>query len=280
MGVTTLDAPGAVRLPCAGGRVRFVGPAPVATGLFESLDSLSIPGPEDLPVLDVTVSPDARTADGVVDGSRLWSVSLPVGAPVGALIGQIVGTLTTLLTRLLYVHAGVVAFEGRGMILVGESGAGKTSTVAGLVRRGAMYLSDEVALLDPAAGTVIPFHAPMAVKPWTRKAAGILPPGRMVFREGGVEFWLPDRLAREPIVPETFVLLRQEESGVRLNPISRAAMLLALAGHASSFKQQQRVQQAFSGFSRLLRNTRCMVFNTTHPASHADLLALLARRPA
>ncbi len=270
---------GPVRLPCAGGLVRLTGPARVVALLVESLSALSIPS-EVLPVLDVTVSSDARTADGAADGHLMWSVALPAGAPVGTLLGQIVGTLTTLLTRLIYVHAGVVAFEGRGMILVGESGAGKTSTVAALVRRGAAYLSDEVALFDPAAGTVMPFPVPMAVKSWTRKAAGILPPGRTAAREGRVEFWLPDRLARAPIVADTFVLLRHEGAGVRLTSISRAAMLLALARHASSFKQEHRVQQAFAGFSRLLRNARCMVLETTHPASHADLLVTLARRPA
>jgi hypothetical protein len=245
--------------------------------LAESLSTLSIPS-EVLPVLDVTLSPDARTADGVVDGLPMWSIALPAGALVATLLGQVVGTLTTLLTRLLFVHAGVVAFDGRGMILVGESGVGKTSTVAALVRRGATYLSDEVALLDPEAGVVIPFTLPMAVKPWTRKAAGALPPGRTVLREGGVEFWLPHHLEPAPISIDAFILLHHEERETHVKPISRAAMLLALARHASSFKQQHRVNAAFAGFSKLLRNARTMVFETPCPAAHADLLVTIGRQ--
>lgn len=273
----TPEAPGAVRLPCVGGLVRLTGPGRVTTVLAESLSTLSIPR-EALPVLDVTLSPDARTADGVVDGRPMWSIALPAGALVGAVLGQIVGTLTTLLTRLLFVHAGVVAFDGRGMILVGESGAGKTSTVAALVRRGATYLSDEVALLDPEAGVVLPFALPMAVKPWTRKAAGVLPPGRTVLREGGVELWFPQRLEPAPVAIDMFILLHHDGRETRVKPISRAAMLLALARHASSFKQQHRVNAAFVGFSQLLRNARTMVFETPRPAAHADLLVTIGRQ--
>jgi hypothetical protein len=271
------EPPGAVRLPCAGGLVRLTGPGRVTKVLAESLSTLSIPS-EALPVLEITLSPDARTADGIVDGRPMWSIALPAGALVGTLLGQVVGTLTTLLTRLLFVHAGVVAFDGRGMILVGESGAGKTSTVAALVRRGATYLSDEVALLDPEAGVVIPFTLPMAVKPWTRRAAGVLPPGRTVHRERGVDLWFPQRLDPAPALVEVFILLDHGGQEARLKPLSRGAMLLALARHASSFKQQHRVNAAFAGFAQLLRSARTMVFETPRPAAHADLLVAIGRR--
>jgi hypothetical protein len=226
----------------------------------------------------VTLSPDAQMADGVVDGRLMWSIPIPPETPVATLLGQIIGTLTTLLSRYLFVHAGVVASAGRGMILVGESGAGKTSTVGALVRGGAVFLSDEVALLDPAAGVVIPFTLPMAVKPWTRKAAGGLPPGRAVVREDGVEFWLPNDREPRPVEVDTFVLLRHAGPGTRLSSISRAAMLLALAQHVSSFKQRHRLPEAFAGFARLLRNTRCVVLETKHPAARAHLLMTLWRR--
>lgn len=275
--MTTAEAMGPVRLPCVGGLVRLTGPARITTALDRLLRTLRIPL-EDLPVLDVTVSPDAQRAEGVAAARLLWSIALPAGAPVARLLGQIVGTLTTLQTRLLYVHAGVVGLEGRGIVLVGESGAGKTSTVGALLRRGASYLSDEVALLDPEAGVVIPFAIPMAVKPWTRKAAGGLPLGWTVLREDGVEFRLPHRLEPAPIVADTFVLLSHEQPGSRLASFSQAGMLLALARHASSFQQQHRVSEAFAGFSKVLRNARCMVLNTLRPAAHPNLFETLGRR--
>jgi hypothetical protein len=47
-----------------------------------------------------------------------------------------------------FVHAGVVAWKGRALLFPGSSFAGKTTLVASLVRAGAVYYSDEYALLD------------------------------------------------------------------------------------------------------------------------------------
>lgn len=47
-----------------------------------------------------------------------------------------------------FVHAGVVRFHGRGIMFPGYSFAGKTTLVAELVRAGALYYSDEYALID------------------------------------------------------------------------------------------------------------------------------------
>jgi hypothetical protein len=51
-------------------------------------------------------------------------------------------------TRLVAVHAGVVAWKGRALLLPGSSGAGKTTLVSALVARGATYYSDELAFVD------------------------------------------------------------------------------------------------------------------------------------
>lgn len=275
MGVV-VSAFGAETASAAGGLVRFAGPPRICATLTESLSRVRI-ADETLPVLDVAVAPDARTAEGLVEGRPVWSIALPDGAAASILLGQITGTLVTNLRRLLFIHAGVVSLAGRGVIIVGHSGAGKTSTVAALIRKGASYLSDEVALLDATAGTVAPFILPMTVKPWTRKAVGSLPAGRCLARERGAEFWLPRNLGG-PVPVDTFVLLRAGGFGPRLTPISPAQMLLAISEHASSFKQQHRVRDAFAGFARLVRSARCVSLEASRPAAHVDLLMTLARR--
>ena len=58
--------------------------------------------------------------------------------------------------ELVFVHAGVVAWQGRALILPGPSFAGKTTLVAALVRAGAAYYSDEYAVVD-ADGRVHPY---------------------------------------------------------------------------------------------------------------------------
>jgi hypothetical protein len=55
-----------------------------------------------------------------------------------------------------FVHAGVVAWRERGLLLPGVSCAGKSTLVAELVRAGATYYSDEFGLID-RAGLVHPF---------------------------------------------------------------------------------------------------------------------------
>jgi hypothetical protein len=56
----------------------------------------------------------------------------------------------------LYVHAGVVGWRGRAVLIPGRSLSGKSTLVAALVRAGASYYSDEYAVLD-AAGWVHPY---------------------------------------------------------------------------------------------------------------------------
>jgi hypothetical protein len=63
----------------------------------------------------------------------------------------------------LFVHAGVVGWRGRAILLPGRSFAGKTTLVAELVRAGAVYYSDEYAVLD-AEGRVHPYARPLGVR--------------------------------------------------------------------------------------------------------------------
>jgi hypothetical protein len=65
----------------------------------------------------------------------------------------------------LLIHAGAVATpSGDGLILPGESGSGKTTMVAGLVRAGFGYLSDEAAAIDPVSRQLFPFPKALTIK--------------------------------------------------------------------------------------------------------------------
>ena len=69
----------------------------------------------------------------------------------------------------LFVHAGAVGWRGRAIVLPGRTHAGKTTLVRALVQAGAVYYSDEFALLD-AQGRVHPYARPPVVRdaPGTR----------------------------------------------------------------------------------------------------------------
>src|SRR5438270_1934455 len=65
--------------------------------------------------------------------------------------------------RRVFVHAGVVGWRGRAILIPGRSFTGKTTLVAELVRAGADYYSDEYAVLDDA-GLVHPYARPLALR--------------------------------------------------------------------------------------------------------------------
>lgn len=62
-----------------------------------------------------------------------------------------------------FLHAGVVGWQGHALILPGTSFAGKTTLVAELVRAGASYYSDEYAVLDEY-GRVYPYARDLQVR--------------------------------------------------------------------------------------------------------------------
>jgi hypothetical protein len=61
------------------------------------------------------------------------------------------------------VHAGVVGWQGRAIVIPGRSSCGKTTAVEALIREGAAYFSDEYAILDPD-GFVSPFPKPLLIQ--------------------------------------------------------------------------------------------------------------------
>jgi len=65
--------------------------------------------------------------------------------------------------RRLFVHAGVVGWLGRAIVIPGISHSGKTTLVAALLRAGASYYSDDHAVFDPR-GLIRPYPKPMFVR--------------------------------------------------------------------------------------------------------------------
>lgn len=63
----------------------------------------------------------------------------------------------------LFVHAGAVAWRGRGILIPGRSRVGKSTLVHALLRAGAEYYSDEYAVLD-AEGRVHPYAMPLSLR--------------------------------------------------------------------------------------------------------------------
>ena len=79
--------------------------------------------------------------------------------------------------RLLF-HAGALEAEGTGVLVPGTSGSGKSTLVAGLVRAGLGYLTDELAAFDMVNGLLLPYPKPITVKPGSFAALCDMDPAR------------------------------------------------------------------------------------------------------
>ena len=145
----------------AGGRVVTIrtDEETVAAGMREAVSSLPAAGP-DSPAATLTI--DHRRV-GERDryrvhagGSRIGWVDDPERAVGYALAGLNRLAADGTPGRLL-MHAGVVERDGRVALLAGNSGRGKSTLTAALVRHGLSYLSDELAIVDPGTAEVTPY---------------------------------------------------------------------------------------------------------------------------
>ncbi len=62
-----------------------------------------------------------------------------------------------------FIHAGVIAWKGKAVVIPGRSFHGKTALTLALIKRGAIYYSDEYAVLD-ADGFLHPFAKMLSVR--------------------------------------------------------------------------------------------------------------------
>lgn len=111
------------------------------------------------------------------DGGGLFQIGNsdpePARGPWGVLIGSrnaMVALALDQLTHLVPIHAAALACNGRGILLAGESLAGKTRLTVELLGRGCHLLSDDTALLDPVSNRIVAFPKPlgMRLQPWDK----------------------------------------------------------------------------------------------------------------
>ena len=127
----------------------------------------------------------------------------------------------------LFVHAGVVGWQGRAILIPGRSFSGKTSLIAALVRAGATYYSDEYALLD-ARGRVHPYPRALSIR-----AASDGPPRRFSAEElGGVAGVAP--------LPVGLVLATTYRPGARWRPRRFSAGQAVLTLFANTLPARRR----------------------------------------
>jgi hypothetical protein len=98
----------------------------------------------------------------IIDG-KSWLQNASREVAVGMLDAQIRLFIATNARDWIFVHAGVVANDGRALVIPGHSFSGKTTLVAALVTAGAAYCSDEYAVLDQD-GRIHPYARRLSIR--------------------------------------------------------------------------------------------------------------------
>jgi hypothetical protein len=114
----------------------------------------------------------------------------------------------------LFVHAGSVARDGRGLLLPAPPRRGKSSLVAALLQGGFEYLSDDVGAIDPVSSRAYPFPKRLSLDP---EALRFFP---------GVADRLHDRAASGVALANRYV--RPEDLGADVAPPTRVDRIVFL----------------------------------------------------
>lgn len=185
-------------------------------------------------------------------------------------------------SELLFFHAASVAIDGKGALLIGPKGSGKTTLSLSLAAAGHEFLGDEMAAYWPERQVLIPFRRPVGIKPGprSRRIAEAIPDSASPDEEGILRL---DASRLVPLTSERAVPLRlvvflrgfDEQAAIRRIAPGRdeLAMLQPLATTLSGAAASARVFQ----FIRLLSTTTCCELIGADPDRTAEVLAAAAR---
>lgn len=164
----------------------------------------------------------------------------------------------------IFVHAGVVAWNGRAIVIPGESRAGKTTLVRALTAAGAEYYSDEYAVLD-TCGQVHPYPSPLQLR-----SEGGFPQGRVSPEELRIE------IGRHPVPVGLVALCTYRQGAVWCpQPLTSARAVLQLLD--DTLPARTRPEQSLDVLIRATSGT-CILAGTRGEAEETarSLLAALA----
>lgn len=147
------------------------------------------------------------------------------------LMSQVCFTLAYDSREGLLLHAAAVQIQGRGIILPGKTGAGKSTLTAWLLSQGGRYLTDELVYLPTGSDVVCGFSRPITFKrPARHLLSGLLSAqsdASSVFRADPVDMIFPESFGSdvlaEELPPDLIVFPNyQPDRELELHPLSKA----------------------------------------------------------
>jgi HprK-related kinase A len=185
----------------------------------------------------------------------------------------------------LTLHAAVLERGGRALILPAPSGSGKSTLCAGLLFHGWRLLSDELTLICPREGNIVPMPRPVSVKNASIDVLSKLIPSirfesRVEETNKGIvaHFAAPGdavRRASERALPAWVVLPRYVQGmPATLTPMLRARAFMSLIENA--FNYDVFGVEGFRLLGSVIDRSKCFSFQYGHLPEAIALFAKLA----
>jgi HprK-related kinase A len=145
--------------------------------------------------------------------------------------------------QFLLIHSAVLERDGRAIVLAAHSGSGKSTLCAALAFRGWRLLSDELAVIDPSNGHLLPLCRPICLKNESIRVIHHFAPDAEIgpvcsgTQKGDVAHVRPrrewvDRM-QESAKPAWIVLPQyRPDATCRANPLRKGSALARLAQHS------------------------------------------------
>lgn len=174
-------------------------------------------------------------------------------------------------------HAGALAYNGAGIILPAPSGSGKTSLVLALLQCGYGYLSDELAVIEPATGNLHAFPKPLTIKDAQPFAALRLPaPGSGGVVDGGAVTYLHPHdagasVCSAPLPVRAIIFPHYDAAAIpTLQPLAAGQALRRLFEH--TFNAPHFGSESLHILAPLVRRAACFALTTNDLATTTALV--------
>ncbi len=190
-----------------------------------------------------------------------------LGGVLAALFTDINRQLVATDRRHLLIHASAATAGRRGLVFPAPSGAGKSTLVAGLVRDGLGYLTDEITAIDPVRRRIEAFPKSLSLEPGSQAVlADLAPPpddasSPAAAEEPGDEWQVDPRSIRADAVVDwaepAFVIAPSYRAGAATTlvqiPRSEAVFLLG----QQTFNLAERGRAGLEALADVVRGCDC-----------------------
>jgi hypothetical protein len=186
----------------------------------------------------------------------------------------------------LTIHAGGVEREGVGLVFPGGIAAGKSTFVAGLLRAGFGYLTDEAVALDRDTLWIRPYPKPVSLDPGSWPLFPELEPDADLATDDykAAQWQVPPNAIGPGLLgqscPIGIVVFPRLEVGAesKLEPVGRAEALVELAGH--TFRFDDRSRDALDLLAEVVRPAACYRLTVGRLEPSVALMVRLTGTPA